>query len=133
MSNLAWLFQSSQNIVLIDWICVGDNVFVVVLDRNTRPTMQRLPFSVRWLEEWVKTHIPASLHTPETDSPRRLLDNLIGPLGSVIQLGSVLILSPSGPLHSIPLQALRLSNGKILIEQHPRSQFIDSSSMHYAI
>lgn len=134
ISDLTWLFQSaSQNIVLIDWICVGDDVYIVILDHKLQPSMERLPFSVMWLKEWVKKHIPESFRKPEKDSPLRELDNLILPLSFVNQSGSVLILSPSGPLHSIPLHALKLPSSRTLIEEYPVVYAPSLSILHLCV
>ena len=133
ITDLDWLLKTSplrQNIVLIDWICVADSVFIVVLDSKLKPSMERLPFKVSWLSDWVKVNIPDSLRQPEKDSPLRQLDNLIRPLSFLTQPGSVLILSPSGPLHSIPLHALHLPNGKLIIEENPVVYIPSLSILH---
>ena len=135
MSDLNWLFDSpwSQNIVLVDWICFVDNVYVIVLDHKLQPSMERLSFSVQWLEKWSEENLPDSLRQPENDSPLRQLDNLIFPLSFLVKPGSVLVLSPSGPLHSIPLHALKLPNGKLLIEEHPVVYAPSLSTLHHCI
>ena len=136
MSDLNWLFDfapMSQDVVLVDWICVIDNVYLVVLDRKLQPSMERLSFSVQWLEKWASEHLPESLCQPENESPLRQLDQLILPLSFLVKPGSVLVLSPSGPLHSIPLHALRLPNGRLLIENNPVVYSPSLSILHHCM
>ena len=58
----------------------------------------------------------------DTDNPLRALDPLIAPLATVSNPGDLIVMCPTGNLHSLPLHALLLTNGNIrttLLERNP--------------
>lgn len=74
-----------------------------------------MPFDIQKLKPEIKGWL-SRRHDPWESS---YLDRLICPLDTWTNPGDLLVLSPSGPLHSLPLHALALPGGQLLIERNP--------------
>ena len=129
------LFEDVQiggdSLCVVDWICVTDgtedflgypmnliSIFILDHEQNLHVEMIIPDLTPHDIEKWVLENPRLDPYGNEDDSPLRELDNLVAQLDRV-KRGTTLILSPSGPLHSIPLHALRLPTGELLIEQYP--------------
>jgi len=131
---LEWLFEDDRMIrggplCVVDWICITDStksfmgipinkIFISILDHERKLHIEETPLTPHDIEKWGSENPRLDPYGNEDDSPLRELDKLVAQLDRV-KRGTTLILSPSGPLHSIPLHALRLPTGELLIEQYP--------------
>ncbi len=109
----------------VDWIITEHNILVSVISTTGQLTFNFLDITLQQIEAWVAEHmsgqgnIKASSETKtslqglkeDDDSdkgPLRDLDALIRPLSELSDPDDLIVLCPSGPLHSLPLHALRL-------------------------
>ena len=142
IDTVAWLFEEArerdQTITVVDWICVSNFVYIVIVDNTKQPYVERLATSLNELQLWVSTNLTSStrrtkLELREDQSPLRELDGLIYPLSFCTKPDSLLVLSPSGPLHSIPLHALCLPGRQLLIERNPIVYCPSLSVLHQCV
>lgn len=112
--------EVGHSCVCVDWVAVGDRLFLLFLRPNHPPQVIPLPIQLSTVQDFV-SHILASesfrddLKIPETLRP---LDLLIAPLTELSTPDELLILSPTGPLHALPLHALEV-NGSPLLVRNP--------------
>lgn len=120
LRNLDRLFSdSNQKVVVVDWIFVNKRLFIIVANDRQLTRMMELKCEANlanWIKKYISTDHKAGLQYP-VENPLRDLDFLIAPL--ITEPNALLILSPSELLHSIPLHALQLPNGQLLIERNP--------------
>lgn len=107
--------------LLVDWVSVGGRLHLMTLRPGEPPTLTLLPLLLDRVAAFVRDnlgprHFRDTLHL----NPRLLnaLDSLITPLAWLAQPGERLVLSPTGPMHAVPLHALTLA-GDALIARHP--------------
>ena len=121
--TIRWLFPVLESplrrVVLVDWLCVESGVFIAILDvaRGRRLEISRISANIETVRQWVDSW----LHDCRVKSPNPGpvdINQLVQPLTRNTQPGDLLVLSPSGPLHSLPLHALQVDN-QILIERNP--------------
>ena len=142
ISDLDWLFHlppgTGHQVAVVDWICVANFIYIVILDETLKPYMERLATSVDELKTWVSRNLTSSrrrtiLEKPEERSPLREIDSLVYPLTYTTKPDTLLILSPSGPLHSIPIHALHLPGRQLLIERNPVVYSPSLSVLHQCV
>ena len=122
IDGLDWLFCSEKvnnRVLVVDWIILEDQICVTVLSESRKPYFQLLGNSMEALGTTIDKWREDVLRGVPVDTSE--FDFLVAPLLSLqaVRPGDLLILSPSGPLHRLPMHALRLPNGEILIERHP--------------
>lgn len=108
--------------VCVDWVTAGDRLILFALRPGGVLRMVPLPMRV----DTVRAFVAGSLSEPNIlrqtlrDTPEllRRLDPLIAPLAELSQPEELLILSPTGPLHALPLHALEVG-GIPLIRRNP--------------
>jgi CHAT domain-containing protein len=133
LQSLKWLFSVEEQATLVDWTCIDQRVYIIVVDKELNPKMEEIKNEIdlhEWVEDYVsddKTHIK---RPSDAASPLRKIDHLVKPLERLTKPGGILVLSPSGPLHSIPLHALQLSSKQILIERNPVVYTANMSVLH---
>ncbi|KAF9770054.1 hypothetical protein IL306_012444 [Fusarium sp. DS 682] len=128
--DMLWISSASaRTLVFVDWIVVhldpDPRLLLLVLQFSRdddgisrRLSLVELDISVDYIEEKAR-----HLSTARLDSVdwRRTLSGftpLIQPLEELCEEGDVLILSPTGCMHNLPLHALDL-NGEPLIDRNP--------------
>lgn len=141
INDLQWAFddrslpKSNRSIVFVDWVSTyKGNLFMFIVDESRKPHRFSLDISIADVEDWCETNFLDLDEKEETlneeedddDSVFRELDALVEKLPFYSKPGDLLVLSPTGPLHSIPLHALRvpkdpysLSGSILLIERNP--------------
>ncbi|KAK1759104.1 CHAT domain-containing protein [Echria macrotheca] len=126
-----------KRIIFVDWIFHFDNIFVLTADCS-RPaetcTMVLLPFGRSYIDAWLSQHWATTVKRrdclkgdslKDLSKPLRQLDRLIAPAVKVSMEGDLLIFSPTGPLSSLPLHALRVETDGVgfrsqhLLERNP--------------
>ncbi|MBM5815753.1 MAG: CHAT domain-containing protein [Cyanobacteria bacterium K_Offshore_surface_m2_239] len=110
-----------QPIVCLDWIAVNGQLLLLAL-RADQPA-QLFPLALRQpaVSQFIDSHLSAeAFRSTLRDTPEvlRELDPLIAPLADIAAPEELLIFSPTGPLHGLPLHALELK-GQTLLERHP--------------
>jgi CHAT domain-containing protein len=107
--------------VCVDWAMVGERLVLLTLRPDEEP--QIAPLAIRVSE--VRAFIAECLSPPYfrqtlLDAPEllRKLDSLIAPLAELSEPEELLILSPTGPLHALPLHALEIEK-TALIRRNP--------------
>ncbi len=84
---------------------------------GTEPVVRQLPLTLSEVRAFVAEHLnPLSFRLTLRDMPDvlRLLDLLVEPLANLCDAEDLLILSPTGPLHALPLHALALDGAPLL-------------------
>ncbi|KAI9865743.1 MAG: hypothetical protein M1824_000003 [Vezdaea acicularis] len=120
---------SSRKVVFVDWAMVGEfspKLILMTLQFETdsdgfaarKLSMEELPMSSEDLSERKGGLNTARLEDLDADSFLSQFHPIIQPLETYTKEGDILVLSPTGPLHNMPLHALQL-DGKPLIERNP--------------
>ena len=136
LHDLNWLLpdtSTAEPIILVDWVYIDKKIYIVVVDNERKPQMEEVENYVdlhEWVADYVSTDDKQKLRLPEAYCPLRDLDHLVEPLSRLTKPGIILVLSPSGPLHSIPLHALQLPDQQIVIERNPIVYCSNLSILH---
>ncbi|HEX6100186.1 MAG TPA: CHAT domain-containing protein [Thermoanaerobaculia bacterium] len=110
-----------ERCVCVDWVAAGDQLFLLTRRAGEAPQQTLLAAGLRAVQAFVQTNLRAdafrvNLHrTPEVLDE---LDPLVAPLRDLTSRGELLIFSPTGPLHALPLHALHV-DGDALIARNP--------------
>lgn len=103
--------------VCIDWYAVEDRLFLIAARTGAEPQMVRLPLPLSMARAFVADNLgPENFRGNLLDAPEilRELDPLISPLAQLSNPEDLLILSPTGPLHLLPLHALEIDSEPLL-------------------
>lgn len=111
--------------VCIDWSAVGDRLFLLALRPGQSPQLVELPLRLSEVRAFINTYLASDLESDafrstlrDTPEVLRELDPLIAPLIEISAPEELLILSPTGPLHALPLHALEVK-GIPLLARNP--------------
>lgn len=122
--DLALAFASAPSCALVDWIVVGDEIWVFVA-RPDKPTVaERTGVSLSAVQQFIGDYLyqEQGLRMTLRDDGGAVLDEvlapLVAPLARLTQVEEHLILCPTGCLHAIPLHALSI-NGQPLLARNP--------------
>ncbi|MEE9412711.1 MAG: CHAT domain-containing protein [Methylococcales bacterium] len=110
--------ESGRSCVCVDWIAIGDRLFLLAARPDQSPELFPLPLQLKVVQDFVCNNLAAEtfrLTLRDTPELLRELDSLIAPLASISNPEELLILSPTGPLHALPLHALNIDNQPLLI------------------
>jgi CHAT domain-containing protein/tetratricopeptide (TPR) repeat protein len=107
--------------VCIDWITVNERLFLFALRPGQSPQLVELPLRLSAVRSFIDTYLTSdAFRSTLRDTPEvlRELDPLIAPLIDISAPEDLLILSPTGLLHALPLHALEV-NGSPLLVRNP--------------
>lgn len=108
---------AGHSCVCIDWIAVGDRLFLLAVRPGQHPQLVPLPLQLSTVRAFVSNNLaPETFRPTLRDVPELLheLDPLIAPLADLSHPEELLILSPTGPLHALPLHALEIDANPLL-------------------
>ncbi|KAG6034242.1 hypothetical protein E4U41_006622 [Claviceps citrina] len=121
-----------RNVVFVDWVEWFGAFWLVVLGGdNVSPSVTECTLSVQEVTAWRNKWLDAEpgdesalqkgdLHAEDDgDFCLRGLDGLVAPLERLSQPGDLLIFSPTGVLHSVPLHALWVPSRVLILERNP--------------
>ncbi|KAL9097451.1 MAG: hypothetical protein Q9165_000347 [Trypethelium subeluteriae] len=131
--------QHKKATIFVDWVATESGLSIYVVNESGNPIIRQLPISIGMIEGWVSEYLNgergAKHITPgertlsgmqeedePDEGPLRNLDVLISPLAELSGPDDLLVLCPTGPIHAVPLHALRLGppeDRQILIERNP--------------
>jgi hypothetical protein len=103
--------------VCIDWYVVEDRLFLIAARAGAEPQMVELPLPLSLVRAFVADNLgPENFRGNLLDAPEvfRELDPLISPLAQLSNPEDLLILSPTGPLHLLPLHAMEIDSEPLL-------------------
>lgn len=127
----AYIPQGS-NIILIDWVILTDGgIAMITVDPRKEPHLHRLDITIGVVEKWLRDHFQfpegeePDLHQTGADRILAKLNPLVGVLDECTNENDLLIFSPTGLLHQLPLHALRVG-GRVLLD---RNLVVYSSSL----
>jgi hypothetical protein len=108
-----------RNLIFVDWLQYHDFFLILVYNASSTSFLQRKligDFTVHDARRWVTENI----QEPQRRSPREKavpynplladLHRLVKPIHEVVELGDILVFSPTGILNSIPLHAIPFGN-----------------------
>jgi CHAT domain-containing protein len=110
--------EAGRSYLCIDWIAVGDRLFLLTARPGQHPQLVPLPIQLRTVQTFVSTNLASdTFRLTLRDTPELLcdLDALVSPLAHLSHPGELLILSPTGPLHALPLHALEIDAKPLLV------------------
>ncbi|MET0430265.1 MAG: CHAT domain-containing protein, partial [Microvirga sp.] len=110
--------EAEAPVVCVDWVTVGEAVFVLGLRPGHPPRLARVALPLDAVQAFIRDNLaPESFRTTLRDMPEllRRLDPLIAPLADFSRPGDLLVLSPTGPLHSLPLHAIEIDEAPLLV------------------
>jgi CHAT domain-containing protein len=113
--------QDDRSVVYIDWVAIGDRLFLLLARPALPPQLVRLDLSVPQVQAFVADFLgTTSFRMTLRDAPELLdsLTPLVAPLATLTEPEDLFILSPTGPLHAVPLHALKVG-GTLLLERNP--------------
>ena len=132
LSEARYILSKSSNdrqgptFVFVDWFTCNDEIYLLVLREGTEPTLHRTRHQMAEVSEWKGTFLDTEdgretcLKADNSDqNPMRQLDYLVKPLNNTCNPDDILVLSPTGPLHSIPLHALWIRSDCCLVDSNP--------------
>lgn len=121
-----------RDVVFVDWVeCLGAFWMVVLGGDDKHPSVTQCTPSVEEVKSWKKQWLDAEpgeesalqrgdLHAEDDgDFCLRVLDGLVAPLETLSRPGDLLVFSPAGILHSIPLHALWVPSRVLILERNP--------------
>lgn len=114
--------------VFIDWIAVNDRLFLIALRPGKHPDLIPLSLQLSTVRAFVENNLSSEnfrLTLRDTPELLRELDTLIAPLAGLSNPEELLILSPTGPLNTVPLHALEIDAIPLLM----RNPIVYCSSM----
>lgn len=109
---------TTRRCVCIDWYAVEDRLFLIAARTGGEPEMVELPLPLSHVRDFVARNLgPENFRGNLLDAPEVLfeLESLIAPLAHLSNPEDLLILSPTGPLHVLPLQALEIDSEPLLV------------------
>ena len=129
LDDVLWVSSaSSRKIIFVDWAVYGESsdklmLLTLSFDHSSEGVDRRmthfdLGFSIKELIEQKRKLTPARLDDSDASRVLDKLRWLVEPLAEMTKRGDLLVLSPTGPLHNIPLHAIALEN-EILIKRNP--------------
>jgi hypothetical protein len=110
-------FKPKQGVlVLVDWVFKQDEIYMFTVKASEDPTIDILPLNVSTVQEWVRQYLvnqsgheqSIKMDDQHEGNALRQLDGLVLPLSSLSDPEDLLVFSPTGVLHSIPLHALHI-------------------------
>jgi len=107
--------------VCVDWISVGERLLMIVLREGQPPQVNLLSQTAGFVRAFISDNLtPRRFRQTLRDIPELLreLDFLIAPLRGLTEREELLLLSPTGALHALPLHALEL-DGEPLVARNP--------------
>ncbi|HEX8141476.1 MAG TPA: CHAT domain-containing protein [Pyrinomonadaceae bacterium] len=110
--------EAGRPCVCLDWISVGDHLFLLALRPGGPPQLIPLTLTLSTVRDFVTENLAGqSFRSTLRDTPELLreLDALVAPLAQLSARDELLILSPTGPLHALPLHALWLEGEPLLL------------------
>ncbi|KAF3195301.1 hypothetical protein TWF225_003703 [Orbilia oligospora] len=127
--DLTWIAnyrQSTHEIVFIDWAESFDQIIICIYrpagirflspilstSQDARINIFTCPLSITDVKNWVQTYIlnqDAPLSSLNSTDDLKILSPLIDPIKALTNPEDLLVLSPTGILHSIPFHALPIS------------------------
>lgn len=120
-SDLESMFRGAtlagRSYVCIDWFAVGDQMFLSAVRPGSPPEIVELPLSLNRIRSFVRDDLaPESFRVNLRDVPELLreFDPLIAPLATLSNAEELLVCSPTGPLHVLPLHALEIDSQPLL-------------------
>ncbi|KAL5314476.1 hypothetical protein ACEPPN_017116 [Leptodophora sp. 'Broadleaf-Isolate-01'] len=120
---------SARKLVFVDWISFGACdpkllCFSFSMGRDeTGPIgareMIEIDIPMQDLKEAARRITDARMDSPDASDYLHPFMPLIEPLANSSEPGDILILSPTAPLHAVPLHAIILGSNQLLIERNP--------------
>jgi hypothetical protein len=110
--------EAGRFYVCIDWIAVGDRLFLLATRPGQHPQLVPLPLHLSTVRAFVSHNLASeTFRLTLRDTPELLCElyALIAPLADLSHPGELLILSPTGPLHALPLHALEIDANPLLV------------------
>lgn len=131
LQSLGWLFPAGEDerrhIIVVDFMCLDYGLLTAMIDSSREPRFSFLKISRQTLQNHVVSWL-TSRTAPLVE--RGFLDQLIEPLSSISKPGDLIVLSPSGPLHGLPLHAMAFPDGEPLIKRNPVVYCSNLSILH---
>jgi len=113
--------EAGRACVCADWVSAGERLFLLTVRPGSAPQLTPLTEPLGAARDFVRDNLsPQSFRSTLRDSPEMLreLDWLVAPLAHLSAPGELLVLSPTGPLHALPLHALEIG-GEPLLARNP--------------
>jgi CHAT domain-containing protein len=104
--------------VCIDWVAVGERLFLLALRPDRSPQLVELSVRLGTVRSFINTYLTSdAFRSTLRDTPEvlRELDPLIAPLIDISTPEDILILCPTGLLHALPLHALEINGSPLLV------------------
>jgi CHAT domain-containing protein/tetratricopeptide (TPR) repeat protein len=110
--------ETAASSVCIDWIAVGERLFLLALRPDRAPQLVELSLRLSQIQSFINNNLRPSnvLRSSLRDTPEvlRELDPLIAPLRDLSAPEELLIFSPTGLLNTLPLHALEIEGKPLL-------------------
>ena len=121
VTDVSQLLTPERSCVCVDWVSLGDQLWLLTVRPGQRPQLWPLTITLDVVRQFVEHNLSSdSFHRTLRDIPELLnaFNALIEPLNECTERGDLLVLSPIGALHALPLHALEL-DGDSLLERNP--------------
>ncbi|MBC7821339.1 MAG: CHAT domain-containing protein, partial [Planctomycetaceae bacterium] len=104
--------------VFFDWFATSDRLYLIAIRPGQSPMIERLPMGLSSVRRFVESNLGSrSFRATLRDAPDLLeeLESLIAPIADMSRPDELLVLSPTGPLHALPLHAINLGGSPLLV------------------
>lgn len=113
------------SVVFADWFMFNGQVYLCSVKDQEQPSVHSCNMSQQEIEQWKATWIDGlgglyqdTFDDDDDECCLRKLDNLIRPLQLISKPGDLIVCSASGVLHAIPLHALWIEQGPLILRNH---------------
>ncbi|MBC7817346.1 MAG: CHAT domain-containing protein, partial [Planctomycetaceae bacterium] len=110
--------DSVSTCVFFDWIATSDRLHLIAIRPGQSPMIERLPMGLSSIRRFVEANLGSrSFRATLRDTPELLeeLEPLIAPIADMSRPDELLVFSPTGPLHALPLHAINLGGSPLLV------------------
>jgi len=135
MNEILTESEGEASKIFIDWIAVGERIYLLAFPAASTPSLYPISLSRSEVSNFVNIDLsPESFRANLKYVPDLLgrMAPLVQPLLQCSQPGDLLIFSPTGPLHRLPLHALEVE-GAVLIERNPVVYTPSSTVLRYCL
>jgi tetratricopeptide (TPR) repeat protein len=119
LGRLLFAAAGDTRTACVDWFAVRGQIYISVFRSPGDVVVERTPLSVEQVRAWLGAHFNPNTFRPtlREDEPSLLreLDALVEPLGRLSAEEDLLVLSPTAPLHALPLHALHVRGAPLIL------------------
>jgi CHAT domain-containing protein len=133
VQHLPGMFGPLKKLVCVDWVLVGDSIWMFTVRPGDQPTAHELAITKTEVSSWIESNLRAEyMRQGRANERLRELDGLVAPLAKLSEEDELLVFCPSGLLFALPLHALECE-GRLLLDRNPVVYTSSLSVLHHCL